>query len=128
MLRKDKMILMTGITAYEQSEGKSDLRINDFFRGDYISKEVLKGAIFGTIGFGLIFLMYVLYDLEMFMVEFYKMDIVAFAKDVLQKYLIFIAVYVAITYLVAAVRYRKSRKQISKYQEALKALYSISEE
>lgn len=124
MLSKEKMILMTAITAYEQDEGKKDISINSFFRGDYISFEVIKGAIYGTIGFAIVFLMYVLYDLETFMVEFYKMDIVAFAKDVLEKYLIFLAIYVVISYFVAAYRFGKARKHINNYQEALKALYS----
>lgn len=128
MLSKGKMILMTAVTAYEQDSGKDDLSTNSYFRGDYISFEVLKGAIYGTIGFAIVFAMYILYDLEKFMVEFYKMDIMAFAQDVLSKYITFLAVYVVISYFVAAYRYGRAKKHISKYQEALKALYSYCDE
>lgn len=128
MLSKDKMILMTAVTAYENSGGKDDISINNFFRGDYLSFEILKSAIYGTIGFAVIFVMYILYDIEKFMVEFYKMDIVAFAKDAMTKYLIFLAAYVFITYVVSAVKYHNAKKNMAKYQEALKALYSYCAE
>lgn len=128
MLDKEKMILMTAITAYEQKDGKKDISINSFFRGDYISFEVLKGAIYGTIGFAIGFLMYILYDLEKFMVEFYKMDIMEFAKNVLSKYITFLAIYVVISYFVAAYRYGRAKKHIHNYQEALKVLYSKCDE
>ncbi|MDO4965602.1 MAG: hypothetical protein Q4E51_02750 [Lachnospiraceae bacterium] len=120
----EKTILMTHIAAYEQQEELGDLKVNSYFRGDYISMEVLKGAIYGTIGFAIIFLMYVLYDLETFMVEFYKMDIVSFFQGVLSKYIIFIAIYVVISYFVAAYRYGKAKKNVKLYQNALKNLYS----
>lgn len=124
-MNPDKITLMTGIASYEKDEENGDLRVNSFFRGSYISKEVLKGAIYGTIGFAVIFLMYVLYDLETFMVEFYKMDIPAFAKDVLSKYIIFVAIYVVISYFVALYRYVRAKKRVNNYHEALKILYSF---
>ena len=34
MLNKDKIILMTAISIYEEKEGKDDLSINGYFRGD----------------------------------------------------------------------------------------------
>jgi len=124
MLDQDKIILMTGISAYEKSEENGDLAVNSYFRGDYISKEVLKGAIFGTVGFGVIFLMYILYDIEKFMVEFYKMDIMAFAQSVLSKYLIFLAIYIVISYFVALYRFNRAKKRVKNYHEALKVLYT----
>lgn len=123
-MNPDKITLMTGIASYEKAEENGDLAVNSYFRGSYISKEVLKGAIYGTIGFAVIFLMYVLYDLETFMVDFYKMDIVAFAKEVLQKYLFFVAIYVVISYFVALYKYTKAKRRVRNYHEALKALYT----
>ena len=39
MLDKNKIILMTAISEYEEKEGKDDLAINGYFRGDYIGFE-----------------------------------------------------------------------------------------
>lgn len=124
MLDQNKIILLTNIAVYEQEEGKEDLSINGFFRGDYMGAEVLKAAIYGTIGFAVIFLMYMLYDLETFMVDFYKMDIVEFAQGVLSKYVLFIAIYIVISYFVALYKYTKAKKHVAKYKSALKHLYS----
>ena len=124
MLDKNKIILMTAISVYEEKDGKDDLSINGYFRGDYIGIEVLKGAICGTIAFAIIFAMYMLYDLEMFMVDFYKMDVVAFAQGVLKKYLIFLAVYTVISYFVALYRHNKAKKHVENYKDALRTLYN----
>lgn len=124
MLDEEKIILLTNIASYEQEDGKEDLSINGFFRGDYMGAEVLKAAIYGTIGFAVIFLMYMLYDLENFMVDFYKMDIVEFAQGVLSKYILFVAIYIVISYFVALYKYTKAKKHVAKYKSALKRLYS----
>lgn len=124
MLNKEKIILMTAISIYEEKDGRNDLSINGYFRGDYICFEVLKGAICGTIAFVMMFLMYMLYDLETFMVDFYKMDIVLFARGVLGKYVLFVALYMVVSYFVALYRYRKSKKHVDNYKSALRTLYN----
>ena len=63
MLDKNKIILMTALSVYEEKDGKNDLSINNYFRGDYIGFEVLKGALYGTVAFAIVFAMYMLYDL-----------------------------------------------------------------
>lgn len=124
MLDKNKIILMTAISVYEERDGKNDLSINGYFRGDFIGFEVLKGALYGTIAFAIVFAMYMLYDLETFMVDFYKMDVVAFTQGVLKKYIIFIAIYMVISYFVALYRFGKSKKHIENYKQALRTLYN----
>lgn len=124
MLSKDKIILMTALAVYENREGRDDLSINGYFRGDYMGFEVLKGAIYGTIAFGLGFALYMLYDLETFMVEFYKMDVVSFAQEVLRKYIIFIAIYMVISFFVALYKYKKAKKHIENYKLALRTLHN----
>lgn len=124
MLSKEKIILMTAISVYEEKDGKEDLSINGFFRGDYMGMEVLMGAICGTIAFAIIFAMYMLYDLETFMVDFYKMDVMAFAQDVLKKYIIFVAIYTVISYFVALYKHGRAKKHIENYKAALKTLFN----
>lgn len=124
MLDKNKIILMTAIASYEEGEGKEDLSINGYFRGDYMGLEVLMGAVCGTIAFAVIFAMYMLYDIETFMVDFYKMDMVAFAQDVLKKYIIFVAIYTVISYFVALYKHNRAKKHVENYKTALKTLFN----
>lgn len=124
MLNEKKVILMTKLASYENTEGKRNLKIGNYFRSDYISLQLIKSVIFGTIAFLLMFGLYILYDLENFMMDIYKTDLLRFAKDVLLSYAGFIVVYGVITYIVYFVKYRKARKSLKCYYHNLKNLDS----
>ena len=53
MLNEERIRLMTRMAAYEEHEGKKDIAISGYFRGDYISFQLLKSAIYATVGFAL---------------------------------------------------------------------------
>ena len=48
MLNEERIRLMTRMAAYEEHEGKKDIAISEYFRGDYISFQLLKSAIYAT--------------------------------------------------------------------------------
>ena len=122
MLNKERIRLMTQMAAYEQNEGKQDISTNGYFRGDYISFQLLKSAIYATASFAMAVVMYVLYDLETFLEDFYKMDIVEFLRGILSKYVLVLAVYMVISYFVYAYRYGRAKRSIKRYQTQLKQL------
>lgn len=122
MLSRERIRLMTQMAAYEDNEGKQDLATNGYFRGDYISFQLLKSAIYATASFVMAVAMYVLYDLENFLEDFYKMDVVEFLRGILSKYVLVLALYMIVSYFVYAYRYGKARRSIKKYQNQLKQL------
>ena len=75
MINEEKVILMTKMASYEGHEGKKDISITHYFRGDYIGFQVLKSVIAATISFLAVFAVYVLYHFEDFMQDIYKMDL-----------------------------------------------------
>ena len=97
MLNEERIRLMTRMAAFEERDGKKDISVSGYFKGDYISFQVLKSAIYATFGFAVGVVMYILYDLEKFLTEFYKMDIVAFCQDILVRYAAVLAVYLRFT-------------------------------
>ena len=121
MLNEDRIELMTKMAAYENRQGKKDMPINSYFRGDYISFQVLKSA------FALAVAMYILYDIEGFLTDFYKMDIPEFVKGLGVKYAIVLAVYLLISYFVYAFRFTRAKKHIKKYVAQLKELEEMYE-
>jgi len=127
MLNQERIRLMTKMAAFEEIEGKKDISVNGYFRGDYISFQVLKSAIYATFGFAVALLMYILYDLETFLTDFYKMDIVAFCHDVLIRYVAVVVVYVLISYFVYSYRYNKARRHIRNYGAQLRELHEMYE-
>lgn len=128
MINEDRVILMTKLASYEENEGKQNMKIVNYFRSDYIALQVLKALFSATIAFVLVFAVYIFYDLEMFMQDIYKMDLVEFARTVLTYYGIGVIIYGAVAYVVCAYRYSKARRSLKTYQQNLKKLRSMYEE
>ncbi len=125
MLNEERIRLMTKMASYEANEGKKNVSIGSYFRGDYIGLQVIKSVISGTIGFFIIFAVYLGYDFETFMTEIYKMDL--FVKNVVIAYLIFVGVYAIISYAVYTYRYTKAKKSLKLYYNNLKKLSYLYE-
>ena len=125
MLNEERIRLMTRMAAYEEHEGKKDIAISGYFRGDYISFQLLKSAIYATVGFALAVAMYVLYNMETFLEDFYKMDVVEFLKDILSKYCLVIAIYLVISYFVYSYRYHKAKRHVKQYNQLLRTLMQM---
>lgn len=122
MLNEERIKLMTKMAAYEADEGKKNVAIGNYFRGDYIGLQVIKSIISATIAFVIVFGLFVLYDFEVFMSDIYKMDLLGFGRTVITAYLIFVAVYALISYMIYTYRYAKARKSLKMYYNNLKKL------
>ena len=125
MLNEERVILMTQMASYESGEGRKNVKIGNYFRSDYIAVQVLKSVVCGTIAFGIVFALYIFYDFELFMQDLYKMDLLAFAKNVLKNYAISIVAYGLLTYIVSTYRYIKAKNSLKCYYHNLKKLSSL---
>ena len=123
MVNENRVILMTKLASYEANEGKKYLAVGRYFRSDYISLQLLKSFICGTLAFCIVAGMAVLYDLEGFMKNFYQTaDMIELVKDIGILYLVMIGVYMLISYVVAAYQYNRSRQSLKTYYGNLKKL------
>lgn len=122
MLNEERIKLMTKMACYEANEGKKNVAIGNYFRGDYIGLQVIKSVISATIAYVILFAMFILYDFEDFMANIYKIDLFGFAKSVIKYYLIFMLAYALISYGVYTYRYIKARKSLKIYYNNLKKL------
>lgn len=125
MLNEERVILMTHMASYEGGEGKSNVKIGNYFRSDYIAVQILKSLICGTLVFGIVFALYIVYDFEVFMENLYKIDLLAFAKRILFDYAVSIGAYCAVTYIVCTYRYVKAKSSLKKYYHNLKKLSTL---
>jgi len=122
MLNEERVKLMTRMACYEANEGRKNVAIGNYFRGDYIGLQVIKSIISATIAYVILFAMFIFYDFEVFMADIYKMDLLGFAKSVIIYYLIFVVVYAIISYGVYTYRYTKAKKSLKIYYNNLKKL------
>lgn len=125
MIKKERVILMTKLASYEEHEGRQANKISKYFRGDYISVHLLKSWVCVTIVYALLVGLGILYDLESFMENLYEMDYLAFAGDIIKRYIIMTVIYLVAVYIAYAYRYRKARKSLKRYSQNLKKLGSM---
>lgn len=125
MLSEERIILMTKMASYESNEGKKNMAIGKYFRSDYIAIQVLKSIVYGTIAFLIVFALYVLYDFENFMLDLYKMDLLAFARNILIYYAVSVVSYAVVSYIVYSYRYAKAKKNLKCYYHNLKKLSAM---
>ncbi len=122
MMNEEKVILMTRLASYESNEGKKDISIVNYFKGDYIGFQILKSVIAATIAFFALFGVYIFYNFEELMQNIYKMDLLSFGKDVITLYLCVVGAYGVITYVLFTYKYNKAKKNLRNYYINLKKL------
>ena len=109
MINQDRLRLMTKMAAYEADEGKKNMAIASYFRSDYMGLQIIKSVICAPLAFLIIFGLFIYYDFETYMQGIYKMDLMAFGKNVLFYYVIFVVAYCLICYIVYSMRLKRRR-------------------
>lgn len=116
---------MTKLASYEAKEGKKNMSIGRYFRGDFISLRLLGAFLRATLAYMLLFALYILYDFEEFMANIYKIDLITFAVNAVKWYGVFVVVYIMLSYLVFTHRYTIARKSLKQYYQNLKQLLTF---
>lgn len=125
MLSQERIKLMTKMAAYEENEGKKYMSIGSYFRSDYMGMQVIRSVICGTLAFFLLAGLYVYYHFETMMQDIYKMDLLLLGRRVLFYYIVFIAAYSMITYVIYSFRYSRAKRSLKHYYYHLKQLAAI---
>lgn len=125
MLSQERIKLMTKMAAYEENEGKKYMSIGSYFRSDYMGMQVIRSVICGTLAFFLLAGLYVYYHFETMMQDIYKMDLLLLGRRVLFYYIVFIATYSVITYVIYSFRYSRAKRSLKHYYYHLKQLAAI---
>lgn len=125
MLSQERIKLMTKMAAYEENEGKKYMSIGSYFRSDYMEMQVIRSVICGTLAFFLLAGLYVYYHFETMMQDIYKMDLLLLGRRVLFYYIVFIAAYSVITYVIYSFRYSRAKRSLKHYYYHLKQLAAI---
>lgn len=67
MLDERKVKLMTKLALYEETQGKEDFKISEYYRKDYVGMHVFSSIIWVTIGYACVAFLIVLSGLEALM-------------------------------------------------------------
>lgn len=125
MLNNDKIRTMTKLAAYEEIKGKEDLKMAKYYKTDYVRLQVLKTAVNATLGYVLILLLIAMYKAEYIIAKIVTLDFVRIGQLVLGFYIIIMAIYITCTILWYNYKYKKSRRNLSKYNKTLNKLINF---
>ncbi|MCI8490054.1 MAG: hypothetical protein HFJ04_07420 [Lachnospiraceae bacterium] len=128
MLNQERICEMTRLAIFDKEDGEECKPMIQYFRSDYIAKELLKSLITGTIAFFVIVGIAVLYRAEELMDQLNSMDIRKTLAQGVLCYAVCMAVYLLITYAVYYIRYTRGRQKVKKYYKHLKKVNKIYRE
>ncbi|MCR4749813.1 MAG: hypothetical protein K5877_08505 [Lachnospiraceae bacterium] len=115
MIDETKVRVMTRLAAYEEGAGKKYLPIGQYFRTDYISMQLLKSFVCGTLAFVVVGGLLAFCNFETILEGIYDMDLVGYITRVGKIYIIFMALYLIPTYIWAAYKFAKAKKSLNSY-------------
>lgn len=122
MLNQERVCEMTRLAMFDQKEGEACRPMMQYFRNDYVSKEILKSIIYGTIAFGIVLLVWVLRGAEDVIQQLGTLDIQNMIMNIAKYYGIFMLAYLFITVCVYHRRYTLGRRKIKAYQMHLRTV------
>lgn len=122
MLNEKKIRLMTKLALYEESEGKEEMKMDRYYRIDYIRYQVLKSVLCVTIGYILILFAIFIYQSEYVLDNITTIAYKQTGIYIILVYLFLLLFYSFITGVISYFRYEASRKKVKRYKKNLKTL------
>ena len=122
MVSEERVLLMTHMAAQADRLRDGGARINQFYRGDYVGFQIVKSVVCATIVYCVLLGAYAVFRFNELLQEFYDGAGMESVRIYVLWYLVVIAVYVVISYVVYSVRFNRSRSEMRKYYSNLKKL------
>lgn len=101
--------------------------MTQYARKDYISLQLLRSFVTGTICFGLLLGLWGVYSMQTLMEQINSLDIRGFLTTLLTLYVVFILSYLIATYIVFYVKYTTGRRKVKRYYGSLKKVNQMYE-
>lgn len=127
MLSEERIRLMTKMASYEEGKGKEYMPIKQYYRKDYVTLGMIKTLITSTMAFGILFLCWILYEMENITELLANRDLTEFGMSILMIYLIFAACYQVIALIVYNWRYTKATVSMKEYHSVMKKAAKLQE-
>lgn len=127
MLSEERIRLMTKMASYEEGEGKEYMPIKQYYRKDYVTFGMLKSFITSSIAFGILFMCWILYEMENITEILASRDLAELGAFALAIYIGFVAVYQVIALLVYNRRYTRATLSIKEYHSLMKKVQRLQE-
>jgi len=122
MLNEDKIKLMTSMAMFEKKNGKAMNAGKNYFKSDYVSRQMIRGFFNYTISCTAVLFIWILYSMEQFLSTLSFEGMLGLIRNFVIYYLIGLAVYMGLVHTVYSRRYDYAAKNIRLYTAKLKHL------
>jgi type III secretory pathway component EscU len=120
MVNEEKVKEFFQMAVYDKHEEARYRQMGEYYKSDYIGKELVRSVFTGTLAFVFIGALYLMGSVETLLDGLNNMAWVQSLVHVLLLYLCFMALYLLVTYVVYWLRYRTGRAKLKKYYTHLK--------
>ena len=127
MLDQRKIELMTRLAFYEQTEGKKDFKVSEFYRKDYTSLHTICSVLWVTVGYLCVIGIVILMVLEDLLENMSTGVIVMLGGMILLGYVALIIIYAIITSHIYDEKHKEARQRVKKYNHDLTRLLRMYE-
>ncbi|MCI8464471.1 MAG: hypothetical protein HFI63_01240 [Lachnospiraceae bacterium] len=128
MVNAERTKLMTKAEIFRVKEERKALKLNRFYRSDYISYEMIRSALCFVFGYALFVLMWVLYYAEPLMTTKQVSELAQMAVRAGIGLLCLLTCFLVASYFVFRRKYRKARAKVKEYQALLKQINHLYEQ
>ena len=127
MVNEERLRHMIKISGFDTNDGKACRPMMQYARKDYISLQLLRSFVTGTICFGLVLGLWGVYSMEELMKQINSMDLKEFITTLLMFYGGFMLVYLTSTCIVFHVKYTAGRRKVKRYYSSLRKINRVYE-
>ena len=117
MINEERVKELYKIAKYETGDEKENRQMGQYYREDYVGKEILKSFFSGSISYALLVLLWVMNSMNEVMNEMDTQELITLAVTVVLIYIGFMAVYLLVTWFVFSRKYSKGRKALKEYYD-----------
>ena len=127
MVNQDRIKQLYKLAVYEKNEEKEHREVGQYYRSDYIAKEVIKSIVTGTFAYAIMAALWVMNNLDLVLYQINNLEIIDTIVSMIIIYAVFMAIYLFATAVVYYARYKNSQKKIDAYVAELKKAQSMFE-
>ncbi|MCM1283712.1 MAG: hypothetical protein NC180_09825 [Muribaculaceae bacterium] len=116
MIDEERVKELYHMAVYDVHKDRTDRQMGQYYMWDYVSKELLKSFITGTMAYALLVLLWVMSDIEGVTLLVNNLELLDLGVRLLMLYAGFMALYLLATLLVYYMRYRHGRRRLKNYE------------
>lgn len=127
MVNEDRVKQLYKIAIYEKNEEKLHRQTGQYFRSDYVAKEVMKSIFTGTFAYLIMMVLWMMSNWSLVLHQINTLEIINTLAIMFIFYLGFMIIYLFATVMVYFFRYKHSQKKLEAYVEDLQVAHNMFE-